>query len=77
MIYGFKKQSKNQKTQAAYQCPGSYSSWTFYTDEAVAALLKCNLKVMQSKFRDGEIVGYKKFGKWYTSHSNLLNFLTF
>lgn len=47
-----------------------------YTDEAAAAVLNCNLRVLQEKFREGEIEGYKKLGKWYTTHSNLIKFLT-
>jgi len=46
-----------------------------HTDEAATAILNCNLRVLQEKFREGEIKGYEKLGKRYTTHSNLLNFL--
>jgi len=46
-----------------------------YTDEATTAVLNCKLCVLQEKFREGEIKGYDKLGKRYTTHSNLLIFL--
>lgn len=47
-----------------------------YTDEQAAAnVLNCNLRVLREKFKSGEIGGYKKLGKWYTLHSDLVAYL--
>ncbi len=67
---------KNQKVGKSVKAPVVAPADPIYTDEAAAAVLNCNLRILQEKFREGEIKGYKKLGKWYTTHSNLLNFLT-
>ncbi|WP_026464977.1 hypothetical protein [Adhaeribacter aquaticus] len=47
-----------------------------YTDEYAAAnMLGCYLRILQEKFRTGEIIGYKKLGKRYTMHSDSFKYL--
>lgn len=66
---------KNKKPGRPAIAQAAIPADPIYTDEAAATVLNCNLRILQEKFRIGEIKGYKKLGKWYTTHSNLLHFL--
>lgn len=47
-----------------------------YTIETAAELLKCNDRVLRENVRSGLIKGYKKLGKWYLLHSDIIKFIT-
>lgn len=48
---------------------------TFYTAKEVAELLGANKKVVEKKLRDKELIGSKRFGKWFVLRSDLIAFI--
>lgn len=46
-----------------------------YTAESAAALLNCNVRTLRKKLKDKTIKGYKKLGKWYLLHSDIIAYL--
>jgi hypothetical protein len=46
-----------------------------YNAEQAAAVLDCNKRILEQKFRSGEIKARKRLGKWLTTHSNLLAYV--
>jgi len=46
-----------------------------YTAENAATLLNCNVRTLRKKLKDNSIKGYKKLGKWYLLHSDIIKFL--
>jgi len=48
---------------------------TFYTAEEVAELLGANKKVVEKKLREKELIGSKRFGKWFVLRSDLIAYI--
>ena len=48
---------------------------TFYTTEQIAELLGANKKVVEKKLREKEIIGSKRFGKWFVLRSDLIDYI--
>ncbi len=48
---------------------------TFYTAEKVAELLGANKKVVEKKLRENELIGSKRFGKWFVLRSDLIAYI--
>ncbi len=48
---------------------------TFYTTEQIAELLGANKKVVEKKLREKEIIGAKRFGKWFVLRSDLIAYI--
>ena len=46
-----------------------------YTIDTAAAMLEVTPRTLGDKFRGGEIRAYKRMGKWYTLHSDLVDYL--
>ncbi len=40
-----------------------------------AEVLNCNEQSLMIKFRKGEIKAGKKFGQWFTTHEDLINYI--
>lgn len=47
----------------------------FYTAEKAADQLGISVRVLRDKLNSGEIKGYKKMGKWFVFHSDLVKFI--
>jgi hypothetical protein len=45
------------------------------TSEQVADVLGCSRKVVESKLRNGELVGSKRVGKWFVLRSDLVSWI--
>ncbi len=46
-----------------------------YDLHQAALILRCNERILAEKFRKGVIPGKKRLGKWFTTHSRLLEFI--
>jgi excisionase family DNA binding protein len=48
----------------------------FYSAKGAAELLNCHVKTVNKLCREKKMKGYKKLGKWYILHSDIITFLT-
>jgi hypothetical protein len=46
-----------------------------YTVAQLAAMLDLNERTIGDALRSNELVGYKKFGKWFVLHEDLVKYL--
>lgn len=47
----------------------------FYTVEAAAELLNSNIQSVRRLINSDRLKGFKKLGKWYVFHSDIINFI--
>jgi hypothetical protein len=47
----------------------------FYTVEAAAELLNSNIQSVRRLINSDKLKGFKKLGKWYIFHSDILEYL--
>jgi hypothetical protein len=47
----------------------------FYTVEAAAELLNSNIQSVRRLINSDQLKAFKKLGKWYVFHSDIINFL--
>jgi len=48
---------------------------SIYTAEKVAEILNAHIRTIRKKLKAGSLKGYKKMGKWYVLHSDLIAFI--
>lgn len=51
------------------------TSTEIYTLEEAADLLSCNKEILRQKVSSNKLKAYKKLGRWYLFHSDIIAFI--